>query len=155
MMNVLVHRASFLLVVALIAGWIACDSPEDPEKGYVLGATRGSRAGMLLTVSAQGVPEVGRPLKVTLTYRVAEDSGWVFPDTLVANGYLRRFSPSFQLLSGDSVWVDTLYAATEVTRSYTLRPLKHGDYVHCVDVSAFVDSALTIGASACLFIHMP
>lgn len=142
--------ACFLLIIAPLVVFTACDSPTE-EVENVDGGSHAPGSGMLIEMDLQGVPTYMNPLTVSFTYQVDPESGWPTPDTLVANSYIQSLWPNFELVSGDSAWVDTLYVGDgDRTHSFVIRPLVRGARYNCVVVVAYLYDGLSIGANECL-----
>ncbi len=145
-------RMFALVVFISLAIVIACGSEEEGNELL----TEGSPApgsGMLIEMSMQGAAVFGQPLHVSFTYQVDAESGWPTPDTLVASSYIESLWPNFELLAGDSAWVDTLFVGdTDRTHSFVIRPLVRGATYNCVLVGAYLYDGLSIGANECLLI---
>ncbi len=107
---------------------------------------------MVLEIDVQGAPDYRKPVTILFSYRADPDSGEAAPDTLVTNAHLQSLGPTFELVSGDSAWVDTLYAGETKTRSVVVRPLKRAEAYFCGVLSALVEAGLTIGAGDCVLI---
>lgn len=107
---------------------------------------------MLLDLDVQGTPSYGKPVTISFSFRVDPNSGWTVPDTLITNAFVQSFTPNFELVSGDSAWVDTLYVGEVKTHSFVVRPLIQAEVYQCVVVTAFVEAGLTIGDNDCVLI---
>ena len=130
---------------------VACNSDDVVDGG---GGSHSSNSGMIITMKVNGAPQYMKPVSVSFTYRVDPNELREIPDTVIASSSVKGL-PTFDVVSGDTAWVDTLAAVDTRTHTFVMRPRFHGTRIQCAGVFAFIDSALTIASGHCLEITVP